>query len=296
MTRIAFIGLGIMGAPMAINLVKAGHDVIGYNRSPANLDRLGEAGGRRATSVASAVNGAEVVITMLPDSPDVEAVALSEDGVIANAAADALYIDMSTIRPDVAKRLAAAGHARGIRVLDAPVSGGEPGAINGTLSIMVGGDTAAFEAALPLFDVLGSKFVHVGTAGAGQTVKSANQLVVAGIIGVVAEAIVFLDAHELNTADALAVLAGGLAGNRILDLKAENMVKRDFTPGFRSVLHHKDLGIMMQAAREVGVAVPFGALAAQLMGSLVAQGHGQLDHSALLLISDELSGRSATPK
>jgi 2-hydroxy-3-oxopropionate reductase len=294
LTAIAVIGLGIMGTPMAINLVRAGHDVIGYNRSRPNVDRLVESGGRAAGSIAEAVSGADVIITMLPDSPDVEAVALGENGVLSGARPGTVYIDMSTIRPEVSRRLAEAGRARRIGVLDAPVSGGEHGAIAGTLSIMVGGAGAHLEAVRPILDVLGSKVVHVGAAGAGQTVKAANQLVVAGIIGVVSEAVVFLDAHGLDTGAALSVLAGGLAGNRILDQKAESMVDRRFVPGFRSVLHQKDLGILQQAAREVGAAVPFGALAAQIMGSVVAQGGGGLDHSAMLLIFDQLAGRATT--
>jgi 2-hydroxy-3-oxopropionate reductase len=291
MTKVAFIGLGIMGAPMSANLARAGFDVVGFNRSPRGYETLEHAGGRRADSITSAVSDAELVVTMLPDSPDVEEVALGREGIFAAARPGTTYVDMSTIRPDISVKLEAAGAIQGIGVIDAPVSGGEQGAINGALSIMVGGAPEIVEIATPLFDVLGSRAVHVGPAGAGQTVKAANQLVVAGIIELVAEAIVFLDAHGLDTERALAVLAGGLAGNRILDQKSSSMVRREFAPGFRSVLHHKDLGIAMESARDVGVTLPLSALTAQLMGSLVAQGHGQLDHSALLLIADELAGR-----
>jgi 2-hydroxy-3-oxopropionate reductase len=288
---VAVIGLGVMGGPMAANLVRAGFDVVGYNRTPAKTERLVAAGGRAARDIAGAVADAEVVITMLPDSPDVERVVLGEGGVFAHARPDLLYIDASTIRPEVSVRLAEEGGRRRIRVLDAPVSGGEKGAIDGALSIMVGGAAADFEAARPVFQAIGQTIVQVGPAGAGQTVKAANQLVVAGIIGVVAEAIVFLEAHGVDTAAAVRVLRGGAAGSTILDRKADSMLVRDFTPGFRAELHHKDLGIVQSAARQAGVVLPLGATVAQLMASLTAQGHGGLDHTALLQLVDQLSGR-----
>jgi 2-hydroxy-3-oxopropionate reductase len=294
MTTVGFIGLGIMGAPMAANLVKAGYTVTGYNRHPEPVQRLVAAGGRAAADVADAVVGADVVITMLPDSPDVEGVALGENGIFANAKRGALYIDASTIRPDVSARLAAEGAKRGVRVVDAPVSGGEQGAIDGTLSIMVGGSAEDFEAARPVLEVLGKTVVHVGPAGSGQTVKAANQLIVAGTIELVAEAIVFLEAYGVDMEPAIKVLAGGLAGNAILERKAAGMLARQFKPGFRIDLHHKDLGIVQAAAREAGVVIPLGAVVSQLVASLRAQGHGSLDHSALLLLVEQLSGRQSS--
>ena len=289
MSTVAVIGLGIMGGPMAANLVKAGFDVVGYNRTAAKTERLVEKGGRAAGSVAEAVRDADVILTMLPDSPDVEEVA---GAILAGARNGSLWIDTSTIRPDVSVRLAEAAAAKGVRAVDAPVSGGEAGAIEGTLSIMVGGDPADFEAAQPVLNAVGSTVVHVGPSGAGQTVKAANQLIVAGTIELVAEAIVFLEAHGVDTEAAVTVLAGGLAGNRILDRKAAGMLARQFQPGFRIDLHHKDLGIVTAAAREAGVAIPLGAAVAQLVGALRAQGHGDLDHSALLLLVERLSGRA----
>jgi len=291
MTTVAFIGLGIMGAPMAGNLITAGHQVIGVNRSRPAVDRLVESGGRAAGSVAEAVGAADVVITMLPDSPDVESVALGEDGIYANAKPGTLHVDCSTIRPDVATRLAAEGSAHGLAVVDAPVSGGESGAVEGSLSIMVGGAEADVERARPLLAAMGKTIVRVGAAGSGQTVKAANQLLVAGTIELVAEAIVFLEAHGVDTTAAVEVLSGGLAGNAILTRKAANMIARNFTPGFRIELHHKDMGIVTADAREAGVAIPLGSHVAGLIGALQAQGHGRLDHGALLKLVDELSGR-----
>jgi 2-hydroxy-3-oxopropionate reductase len=292
MTSVAFIGLGIMGRPMAVNLVRAGFTVTGFNRSPAAVEQLRAAGGRGADSVAAAVRGAGVVATMLPDSPDVRVVLAGGDGVLASADPGTLLIDFSTIRPDVARDLAAQAARAGLRMLDAPVSGGEQGAIDGSLSIMVGGDAADLTAADPVLRAVGATIAHVGPAGAGQTVKAANQLLVGGTIGLVAEAIAFLEAHGIDPGTAIPVLAGGLAGSAVLDRKAAAMAARQFRPGFRATLHHKDLGIVTAAAREAGVAVPLTALTAQLMGALNARGDGGLDHGALLRIIEDLSGRS----
>jgi len=294
MTTVGFIGLGIMGSPMAANLVKAGYTVVGYNRHPEPMERLAAGGGAAAADIAEAVAGADVVITMLPDSPDVEEVALGANGIFANAKPGLLYIDASTIRPDVARTIAAEGASRAIRVVDAPVSGGEQGAVEGQLSIMVGGSEDAFAAARPILEAIGSTVVHVGPAGSGQTVKAANQLIVAGTIELVAEAVVFLEAYAVNMDAAIKVLAGGLAGNAILDRKAAGMLARQFKPGFRIDLHHKDLGIVQSAAREAGVIIPLGAVVSQLMASMRAQGHGSLDHSALLLLVEQLSGRPSS--
>jgi 2-hydroxy-3-oxopropionate reductase len=290
-SRIAFIGLGIMGAPMAANLVKAGHEVHGYNRGAAPRERLAEAGGTAAGSVAEAVEDAGLVITMLPDGPDVSAVCLGEAGAYAAARPGALHIDMSTIAPEVATELAEAAAARGLRALDAPVSGGQAAAVDGQLSIMVGGSGTDFDEALPVLQAMGTTVVHVGPAGSGQTVKAANQLIVAGTIELVAEAIVFLEAYGVDTGPAMQVLAGGLAGNRIIDRKSAAMLRRDFTPGFRVDLHHKDMGIVTAAARRKDVVIPLGALTAQLMTALRARGDGNLDHSALLKLVELLSGR-----
>jgi 2-hydroxy-3-oxopropionate reductase len=291
MTTIAFVGLGIMGQPMSVHLQKAGFDVCGVNLSPERLQPLVDAGGRAASTIAEAVKGADVVAVMVPDSPDVEQVLAGEGGVFDNAEPGTLVIDFSSIRPDVTATLAEQARAKGLRMLDAPVSGGEKGAVDAVLSIMVGGAAEDFAEARPVLDAVGRTIVHVGPSGAGQTVKAANQLIVAVNIEVLAEALVFLEAYGVDTDAALEVLGGGLAGSKVLDQKRSNMLGRSFEPGFRIDLHHKDMGIVTAAAREAGVVIPLGAVAAQLMASARANGDGGLDHSALLRGVERLSGR-----
>lgn len=290
MTNLAFIGLGIMGSPMAVHLENAGFTVTGYNPSPEKAQPLVDAGGRAAGSIAEAVADADVVAVMVPDSPDVQDVLLGDDGVFAQAPANALVIDFSSIRPDVTTELAAAAREAGKRLLDAPVSGGEAGAKNAALSIMVGGSQEDFDAAAPVLDAVGRTIVRVGPNGSGQTVKAANQLIVAANIQALAEAVVFLEAYGVDTAAALDVLGGGLAGSAVLNQKRDNMLTRSFDPGFRIDLHHKDMGIVSAAAREAGLALPSAALVAQLMASARANGDGGLDHSALLRGVERLSG------
>jgi 2-hydroxy-3-oxopropionate reductase len=289
--KIAFIGLGIMGSPMAANLVRAGHTVTGYNLVQDAIDKLVADGGRAAGSIAEAVADAEVVITMVPADPQVEQAILGEDGVLAHARPGTLVIDMSSITPQTSIRVAAAAAAKGIRTLDAPVSGGEAGAVEAVLSIMVGGGADDFAEAKPLFDALGTTVVHVGPAGAGQTVKAANQLIVAVNIQVLSEAVVFLENAGVDLSAALDVLAGGLAGSTVLNRKKANMVNREFAPGFRIDLHHKDMGIVTAAARAVEAPLPVGSLVAQLVASARANGDGSLDHSALLRGVERLAGR-----
>ena len=291
MSTIAFIGLGIMGSPMACHLAQAGHTVVGCDRSPERTTALAEAGGTAADSIEQAVKGADVVAIMVPDSPDVQTVLLGDNGVFAHAQTGTLVIDFSSIRPDVTAELARLGAQRGLRIIDAPVSGGEPGAKNASLSIMVGASDDDFAAAKPVLDIVGKTIVHVGPNGAGQTVKAANQLIVAGNIELLAEAITFLQAYGVDIDAAVKVLGGGLAGSAVLDQKAPKMLQRNFDPGFRIELHHKDLGIVTAAAREAGVITPLGAVVAQLMASAVANGDGALDHSGLLLGVERLSGR-----
>ncbi|MFE2543327.1 2-hydroxy-3-oxopropionate reductase [Actinacidiphila glaucinigra] len=288
---VAWIGLGIMGSPMSENLIKAGYSVTGHTLEQDKLDRLAAAGGNPAGSIAEAVKDADVIVTMVPASPQVEAVAYGEDGILANARPGALLIDMSSITPQTSVDLAKAAAARGIRVLDAPVSGGEAGAVEAVLSIMVGGERADFDEARPLFDALGRTVVLCGPHGAGQTVKAANQLIVAVNIQACAEAVVFLEKSGVDLAAALEVLNGGLAGSTVLTRKKRNFLDREYAPGFRIDLHHKDMGIVTDAARNVGAALPVGSVVANLVASLRAQGDGGLDHSALLRGVERLSGR-----
>ncbi|GAB3856929.1 2-hydroxy-3-oxopropionate reductase [Nocardioides maradonensis] len=292
MTNIAFIGLGIMGSPMAVHLAEAGHTVAGYNRTPDKTAALVAAGGRAADSIQDAVADASVVCVMVPDSPDVERVLAGDGGVFDSAKPGTLVIDFSSIRPDVTTALAAQATERGLRLLDAPVSGGEAGAKNAALSIMVGGSAEDFAEAQPVLEAVGKTIVHVGPSGAGQTVKAANQLIVAANIQALSEAVVFLEAYGVDTEAALEVLGGGLAGSAVLTQKKTNMLTRSFQPGFRIELHHKDLGIVTAAAREAGVVVPLGSLVAQLMASARVNGDGGLDHSGLLRGVERLSGRS----
>ncbi|HEY3952960.1 MAG TPA: NAD(P)-binding domain-containing protein [Streptosporangiaceae bacterium] len=295
MARIGFIGLGIMGSPMAANLVNAGHQVLGHDHHTENMAKLEAAGGAAAGSVAEAVRGADVVATMLPDSPQVSEAVLGAGGVFETLRRDGrsgvLCIDFSTISPPVSRELTQAGAGIGARVLDAPVSGGETGAIEAKLSIMVGGAAADFESAQPVLRAVGTTLALVGPHGAGQVVKAANQLVVGGIYGLVAEAIVLMEASGVDAKAGLDVLAGGLAGSRILELKRETMLARQFRPGFRMELHHKDMGIAQAAARDASVSVPMTGLVAQLIAAATARGDGKLDHSALLRTIEALSGR-----
>lgn len=288
--KVGFIGLGIMGGPMAANLVKAGYEVTGFNLTQPPIDRLVAAGGNGAASIAEAVRDADAVITMVPADPQVEEVMFGEGGVLDNVRPGTLVIDMSSIKPSTSIAVGTAGTAQGLRVLDAPVSGGEAGAIEAVLSIMVGGAAEDFAAAEPLFEALGKTIVHVGPHGAGQTVKAANQLIVAGNIQLVAEALLFLERAGVDTEAGLKVLGGGLAGSTVMARKGESMRARQFAPGFRIDLHHKDMGIVSDAARELGLVLPFGALATTLIAALRAQGGGDLDHSGLLLGLERLNG------
>ncbi|MFD6248890.1 2-hydroxy-3-oxopropionate reductase [Streptomyces roseolus] len=292
---IAFIGLGTMGSPMAVNLARAGFTVRAWNRTDGRSGPLSAAGGRPVGSIREAVADADVVITMLPDSPQVEEVADRPDGILACARPGTLLIDMSTIAPRASVELARRAAERGIRVLDAPVAGGEVGAVQGTLSIMVGGEAADFEAARPVFEALGATIAHCGPHGVGQTVKAANQLVVAVNIQACAEAVVLLEKSGVDVGAALDVLSGGLAGSHVLTRKKDNFLRRDYSPSFTMALHHKDMGIVTDTARDLGAVLPFGTAAARLIAEAVARGDAGLDHSALLrgveLLNPDIPGR-----
>ena len=293
MSTIAFIGLGIMGAPMAANLVTAGHTVRGYSRTAATREAAAARGITSVESARDAVRGAEIVITMLPDTPDVASLVFGDDGIADQLAPATLFIDMSSIEPAMAVELAERLGAAGVDVLDAPVSGGEAGAVEGALSIMVGGEATVVERARPVLDVLGATVVHVGAAGSGQSVKAANQLMVAGHLQMLAEALVLLRAQNVDLEKALDVLGAGLAGSTVIQRKRAAFLDENYAPGFRLALHNKDLGIVQNAARRAGVALPATSVVASLVTALVAQGHGDLDHSALYLLATETNGMTA---
>ena len=289
---IGFIGLGIMGRPMTRNLLKAGYRLVVHNRSRGPVDEIvggSEGGARPGDSPRAVAAEADVVITMLPDSPDVEAVMRGPDGVFAGVREGAIVIDMSTIAPAVSQRLAAEASERGARMLDAPVSGGDKGAIAGTLSIMVGGDPAVFEECRPVFAAMGKTIVHVGPSGAGQTVKSCNQIVVALAYEAISEALVLGARAGVEPAKIIEVLNGGLAATRVMELRGATMAAHDFTPGFRIRLHHKDIGIALDTGKALGVPLPATAMIDQVLRSLRAAGREDLDHSAILTYIEDIA-------
>ena len=288
--KVGFVGLGIMGKPMARNLMEAGYELTVHNRSPEKAEELGEEGAAVAGSPGEVAENSDVVITMLPDSPDVEHAVAGEDGVLAGIREGALLIDMSTISPVVTEELAEKVREKGASMLDAPVSGGDVGAIEGTLSIMVGGEEGDFERARPIFEVMGKTVTHVGPTGAGQVTKAANQIVVALTIEAVSEALVLGSRGGVAPEKILEVLSGGLAGNKVMELKREKFLSHTFEPGFRSELHHKDLGIALSAGREYGVVLPVTALVDQMLLAMKRKGWGGEDHSALLKVIEDLSG------
>ena len=278
---IGFIGLGIMGKPMARNLVGAGYRVIALNRSSGPVDELVAAGATTAATPRDVAAQSDVVITMLPDSPDVESVALGDDGIVAGIRTGALWIDMSTIAPATTKRVAEQLAARGATSVDAPVSGGEKGAIDATLSIMAGGSDAAFERAKPIFEALGKNIVHVGELGAGQVTKACNQIVVGVTIEAVAEALALAEASGVDPVKVRAALLGGFAQSKILEVHGQRMIDRAFTPGFKSKLHRKDMNIAANAGDERGLDLGAAKLVRERFDVLIERGQGELDHSAL---------------
>lgn len=288
--RVAFIGLGIMGAPMARNLLAAGYRLTVCNRSRGPVDALVAEGAEPAATPAEAAAEADFVITMLPDSPQVREVVAGANGALAGARPGTLLIDMTTMSPIVARELAAQAAERGCAMLDAPVSGGDVGARAGTLSIMVGGEAADLERARPLLEVLGARIVHVGPSGAGQLVKACNQLVVVQHFAAVAEALVLASKAGLDLERVLDVLSGGMAGSRIMEVRRRNFLDRDFRPGFKLDLLAKDLEIVHATARELRVPLPMTAAASELVEAARIAGHGEDDNSALLTVLERLAG------
>jgi 2-hydroxy-3-oxopropionate reductase len=290
MERIGFIGLGIMGKPMARNLIRAGHPLVVHNRSQGAVKELAGEGATAARSPKEVAEQSDVVITMLPDSPDVYQVVLGTKGVVEGVRPGMLFVDMSTIAPATAREVYAALKAVKVRSLDAPVSGGEVGAKQGSLSIMVGGEPEAFERAMPIFKVLGKNIVRIGDAGAGQVTKACNQIVVGLTIQAVAEALMLAKRSGVDPARVREALLGGFAQSRILDLHGQRIIDSAFEPGFKIRLHRKDLGIALQTGRDLSLPLLSTAQVAELMNSLIARGDGDLDHSALALLLDQMGG------
>jgi len=287
---IGLIGLGIMGRPMSRNLLKAGYRLVVHDVARTAVDLLVAEGATEGTSPRQVAAETDVLITMLPDSPEVRQVYLGPDGAFEALRPGWLAIDMSSIAPSTARELAERATAAGAEMLDAPVSGGDKGAIAGTLSIMVGGTDAAFERALPILAAMGKTIVHVGPAGAGQVVKVCNQVVVAVVIEAVSEALVLGAKAGVDPARIADVLQGGLAATKVLELRRENMLSGRFDPGFRIRLHLKDLKNALELARETNVALPAAATVDQLMRSMAATGRADYDHSGLITMIEDLAG------
>jgi 2-hydroxy-3-oxopropionate reductase len=288
--KIGFVGLGIMGKPMARNVMDAGYDLVVFNRTRPKAEELVK---NNPAEVADTISGlarqSDVVITMLPGPSEVEAVVAGEGGLLESMSQGTLLVDMSTSSPVLARGLAREAARRGIGMLDAPVSGGDVAAEQGTLSIMAGGEEADFARARPLFEAMGETLVHVGESGAGQVTKAANQIVVALVLEAISEALVLSSRAGVEPSRLIEVLSGGLAANRVMEVKRDKLLGHDFQPGGKVEFHHKDLGIALEAGREYGVSLPVTALVDQMFGELAATGRGGWDHSALLTLIEARS-------
>jgi 2-hydroxy-3-oxopropionate reductase len=291
--KVGFVGLGIMGAFMAGNLLEAEHELVVHNRTRTKAEQLISFGALVADSPREVAEVSDIIITMLPGPPQVEEVVAGESGLLEGAREGSLIIDMSTSSPILARELARAARNKAVGMLDAPVSGGDVGARDGMLSIMVGGEEDDFERARPLFGVMGETVVHVGGTGAGQVVKACNQIVVALVIEAVAEALVLGTKTGVAPARVVEVLSGVLASNKVLEVKGEKFLSHEFTPGGKVEYHRKDLGIALEAGREYGVTLPVAAFVDQMFGVLEAKGRGGWDHSALITLIEEGSGEGA---
>ena len=287
---VGFIGLGLMGRPMALNLIKAGHRVHVWSRRRESMQPLLDAGAGDCASAAEVARHASVTIGMVSDAPDVEQVTLGTDGVADGAGAGHIHIDMSTIAPAAAQSIAARLAERGIVALDAPVSGGEPGAIAGTLTIMVGGDADACARVLPLLEAMGKSITRIGEAGAGQVAKACNQIITGVGVVSVAEALNFAARSGADGAKVREALLGGFAYSRILENHGQRMLERNFRPGFKAWMHQKDLRIVMDEAHRLGVALPAAAAAAQLFNGMMGCGMGEDDSVAMLKLFERMSG------
>jgi 2-hydroxy-3-oxopropionate reductase len=288
--RIGFIGLGLMGGPMALNLLKAGFALTVHSRSPAPVEALVSAGAQAARSPREVAAAVDIVITMLPDAPDVEAVLLGTNGVLEGARPGLVVIDMSTISPVATQRIAARLDEAGVTLLDAPVSGGTVGAEAGTLSIMVGGDEATFERSRPVFEAMGKRITYMGPSGAGQLTKACNQIMTAGIYAVMSEALVLAAKSGLDPVKVVEVLSSGAARCWALEVRAPRILKRELTPGFKAAMQYKDLNIVAEAARTVGVPMPVTGVVRELYNAMLTAGDGELDNSAVITVLERLAG------
>ncbi len=288
--NVAFIGLGIMGRPMALNLHKAGHSVFVHGRRPESMTPLAQAGCTPCATAAEAAARADVTFIMVSDTQDVEQVLFAEGGVAQGAKPGSVVVDMSTISPTATRRYALDLKARGLDMLDAPVSGGDVGAINATLSIMVGGKPEVFERVKPLFEAMGKNIVLVGDNGAGQVAKACNQIVVAVTIEAVAEALTFARKNGVDASKVRDALMGGFAASRILEVHGKRMLDNNYQPGFKTKLHQKDLNIVMQTAKELGLALPAAALVMQHLNALMGSGDAELDSAAMMKVVERMSG------
>jgi 2-hydroxy-3-oxopropionate reductase len=289
---IGFIGLGLMGKPMAKNLLKAGYSLVVHSRSQPPVDELVDAGAERATSPSGVARRTTRIVTMLPDSSDVEKVLEGPDGIFTAIQPGTIIIDTSSIAPGVARRLAIEAQARGASMLDAPVSGGEIGAISGTLSIMVGGDANAFVEVKPILDAMGNrdKIIRIGDSGAGQICKVCNQMVIGGTLVAVAEAFALASKAGVDRTRVREALLGGFAASRVLEVHGERILNQNYTPGFRSALYEKDMRIAAATLAEYGTPAPEAEVVQRLVSRLVASGKGELDYSALATVLFDLAG------
>ncbi len=290
MSRIGFIGLGIMGKPMSRNLMKAGHSVVAYDIVPAALEEIVAAGADGGTSCRDTASRADVIITMLPDGPEVEAAVLGKDGVLEGARPGSILVDMSSISPLTSQKVGRAAEAKDVRFLDAPVSGGEPKAIDGTLAIMVGGRSEVFEQVRPILEKMGSSVTLTGPVGAGNVTKLANQIMVACNIAAMGEALVLATRAGLDPEVVFNAVKGGLAGSTVLNAKAPMVIARNFKPGFRINLHQKDLRNALLAAESMKVSLPITSLVQQMLIALINDGKGNLDHSAIVNFIEAMAG------
>jgi len=292
MTELGFIGLGIMGKPMASHLVKAGHTVHVCDLVEESVKHLCSLGGKACRCCREIAQKSDIIFIMVPDTPDVEVALFGAEGVAEGLKPGSIVVDMSSISPIATKEFAKRLAATGVKMLDAPVSGGQVGAENATLSIMVGGPLDVFNQIKPYFELMGKNIVHIGDHGDGQTCKVANQIVVALTIEAVAEALLFASKAGADPAKVRAALLGGFAQSRILELHGERMIKHNFNPGFRIRLHQKDLNLALEAARSMGLSLPNTALAQELFNAVAAQGGSDLDHSAMVLALEKLANHA----